>query len=480
MPTYESDDPPQGHCRSPQDLNLSDLQRLILMLGRYADPNGKPERPGHPVVDSIVESWPITSIAAEVIYRWPKGFGHVLHWLRTTNDDGETTHRFGLDFGRLYNQIYAFFRTPQFDFIRHALENYLVETWPGVTVRRGARLSGIDHVRWKWVPASRACSRLGVSRRTLSDLIARGDLEGDARVTEHGRTRVYVRGASLKQLEGQPKLENVDLVKAAHELGLKKSRLRRLVTKLFPTAWQSSGSTWQIPRAELDRLRVVEEQIQDTHIIGSHEITVGNALRYLSLSDDALLHLVREVRSPDGRWPNAYSLKLRGIASWVYDREYLEQLNLAFDQRAAKVLHEGITLPKLAIRWGIKQEVVYQLERAGAFKGLKVNHCVYRGQIVPMAEVERFERTYVPARDLAEQLNMSPRNTIVILEISGFEPAFGPRSKGCRQTFFRRSDRLTTFLEEYVRRGLPRFNVNHMLGLGSCRLIPMENCHEDH
>lgn len=48
------------------------------------------------------------------------------------------------------------------------------------------------------IPAPRACVRLGVSRRTLSRLIARGEIRA-LKMGVHQRARVYVRETELRR-----------------------------------------------------------------------------------------------------------------------------------------------------------------------------------------------------------------------------------------------------------------------------------------
>ena len=97
----------------------------------------------------------------------------------------------------------------------------------------------------------------------------------------------------------------------------------------------------------------------------------------------------------------------------------------------------GISLQALAVRLGVKQEVVYHLANA------KLIPTISRGRLglfVDLASVDSFESKYVWARDVAKAKNTSSRNVIAVLRASGVSAVAGPDIDGCRQYLFLRND----------------------------------------
>jgi hypothetical protein len=337
---------------APDLLPLDQLQTLIAIIGLYGDPNAPPRRSGTRNIERLEDSWAVTSLAAEVITDWPRGFRRLLDWLRTCNDDGSTL-QLGHRFGRLYHSLYQAAGTGYFHFVHAALEEYLTEHWPAVFTRANGRFAGADKEK-SWMLAKEAQVKLSVSRTLLNDLIIRGLLIVDRRVTATGRVRMMVQTDSVNALVNSGTARGVDLTAAATKLGLGERRLRSIVTRLIPNAWKTSSGQWQIPAEDLGALleRTADAPIQPIIEFSQHT-SISAALKFLHLTDEALLWIVKTVEEKAGKQLLLGRHEhLQGIGSWIVDRELVVQ---ALRETAAKSADRTeaatISLGVLPSRW---------------------------------------------------------------------------------------------------------------------------------
>jgi hypothetical protein len=433
---------------APDLLPLDQLQTLIAIIGLYGDPNAPPRRSGTRTIERLEDSWAVTSLAAEVITDWPRGFRRLLDWLRTCNDDGSTL-KLGHRFGRLYHSLYQAAGTGYFHFVHAALEEYLTEHWPAVFARANGRFSGAAKEK-SWMLAKEAQKKLSVSPTLLNDLIIRGLLIADRRVTATGRVRMMVQTDSVSALMNSGAARGVDLTAAATKLGLGERRLRAIVTRLIPNAWKTSSGQWQIPSEDLDALLAHTANVPVHPIIEfSKHTSISAALKFLHLTDEALLWIVKSVEEKTGE----HLLlgrhdQLRGIGSWIVDRELIVH---ALKETATKPAEHHdvatISLGSLPGRWHMHPEVICDLARLNAFTTLKTKRADgIWNRVVPVDEISRFETSHISARQIAMSASMSPNRLVGRLRLTGIHPKYGPEGK-CRQIFFARTPELQAALD---------------------------------
>jgi hypothetical protein len=425
---------------APTDLPLDQLQNLVAVLGMYGDPNAPLRRSGSQHVEEMNESWRVTSLAAEVLQDWPHGFRKLLDWLRASNDDG-TSFKLGHRFGRLYHRLYHGPSSEHFKFVHVALERYLAEHWPAIFNRANGRFTQAGIAK-SWILATEAQRLLKVSPSVLNDLVIRGLLVAERRLTATGRVRIMLLSEAVHALRNSGNCDTVDLGTAAEELGLADDRLRSAMRLLFPNAWKSSSGYWQIPRHDFKKLLELGIHAPVVSKVDfKRDITVSGALKLMHISDDALAWLVAEVRADQGFVVvKGRHAGLRGIGSWILDREILVKASIKQEPKSWKRETEtSLTLKQLAYRWEMKQEAVYDLVRLKAVNAEKKRR--YDGHWVRMvkrSEIEHFERIFVPARDLARTAATSPIAIVSKLRILGVQPKYGGLNRS-RQYFYERT-----------------------------------------
>jgi hypothetical protein len=392
------------------------------------------------------ESWQITSLAAEVLSNWPNGFRAILEWLRKANDDGSTL-RLGHRLGRLYHCLAQLTGSSQFQFVHDALEEYLREMWPGMYVRANGRFS--ERRATHWMPAREVRRRLKVSATVLDDLVARGQLVAECRITATGRKRIMLEGSTVLALEKSGSVLGLDLSAAADELGLGENRFRGLIDKLCPNAWKTSGGQWQVPERDIDRYRGVCHRLPVMKSLQfAEQTTIAAALKYLHLSDVALLWIVKAVvRSGDEHILHGRHVRLNGLGSWIIDRKLVVRAlrETAVEEPPNADSKSALTTEQISKRWKIKPQVVYQLLKLGELQWSARKMNGHWRKWVALNDVERFEMSFVTARKIAMASGKTSFGVIQQLRAVGLEPTIGAE-RDCRQAFYRRGPALSTAL----------------------------------
>ena len=178
---------------------LINYKHLIAIIGLYGDPNAPPRRSGTRNIERLEDSWAVTSLAAEVITDWPRGFRRLLDWLRTCNDDGSTL-QLGHRFGRLYHSLYQAAGTGYFHFVHAALEEYLTEHWPAVFARANGRFCRLSQEKKLDAGEGSASEAFRVAYLVKRSHHSRSVDRGSARYCD-GRVRMMVQTDSVNALK---------------------------------------------------------------------------------------------------------------------------------------------------------------------------------------------------------------------------------------------------------------------------------------
>jgi hypothetical protein len=428
-----------GHALGPiEGLDVGQLQRLIRFLGGYADPEHGPLPQKVSNIDRISVSWRLVSLAAELLAHWPNSLHTVLDRLQRTHaaDGGG---RLGGRFGWFYSALYRGFPEREFAPLRDAFENYLAEHWRGALGQRNRRLPAAILERAAWIPANHACRQLGVSRRRLKQLISEDKITGETRIGVTGRTVIVVRredvARQLQQLD-----QEVDLIAAAGILGLTKRRMQTLMARLFPEAYRSAGvgTPWAVPRTRLDTLTGIADRLPHVSAIGDGLIAFGHILRFWAWTDAAVAGALSAVMSKT-LMPVGVLSNVSSVPALLFREADLRDWHASTQLPASGML----TVPQVADRIGIKQEVAYSLVRSGLLISRPIDHGMKRGAAgVSPAALEAFGNRYRFARDLATSVGCSPRALIGRLGLLGVEPVSGPGVDGCRQVIYENTEKL--------------------------------------
>jgi hypothetical protein len=418
-------------------LSLKQIQRLVRYLGIYGDPmvGLKPKRPA--VGNRLSKSWLITSLAAEILDQWPKSFHGLLDCMQK-RQAGTSAGRFVGRFGNFYPMLYRAFPELEFEFMRSEFETYVAENWRGSFGKRNRRLFERINKRMAWIPSQHACKSMGISSRRIRDLIADNQIRGEERIGNSGRKFLVVSRPDVEEHTKKISTE-IDMSAAATLLGLKRIRAASILPRLIQDAYKTGGAgcPWAIPRAAVDELINVGQEKPKKTSIEQEEISLGYLLRYWPWSDDAIAQLLSA--SLEGKLnPVARLESQSGISGWVYSQPKLREWYKNLNQQPT----QSLSVPEVATRLSIKQEVAYFLVRNSMIKADVVQRERIAESRVKPEELEIFETNYAFGRDLAATAETSSRGLAGHLRKLGINPICGPGVNECRQLIYAKDSEL--------------------------------------
>lgn len=421
-------------------LSLSQCVRVVRLLGSYGNAQGRsvPQKILH--VDTLTVSWPISSMAAEVLSTWPAGFNALAKGLQSNGED-QFKGKLSKTFGGFYFALYRGFKEVEFQFLRTTFENYLAEHWTGGMAKRNRRLDASVLKKMVWVPASEACGELGISRRRMMALMREGRLRVETRTTAKNRQFVVVNRSDVDDLKVTLK-DGLNLESTANRLGLKKQRLLALLPFICPEARKlgDQGCPWSVPTEWVDGWQGLIQGNAEIENATAGIVSLAHLLRYWPWTDEQIGKLLVAIHGGTFETCGKF-LNTPGIGSLALNVDSLRHWFSLVSVRAAGEL----TLPEVASRLEVKQEVIYSLARSG-FVQVTLRTAGRRAeQRVSFSSLEAFEQKYVFGRDLARMFNRSPQAILQFFESEGVRPVAGPSIDGCRQILFERhavSDKL--------------------------------------
>lgn len=418
------------------DLNLHQCLQVIRWLGCYGGRVPQRVRQKLFASDLLEVSWPITTLAAEVLVDWPRSFHRMLSDLRAEagSFDGGSLSR---SFRGFYRVLYTVFRGPEFRWLREAFEDYVAEHWTGSMARRNRRIYEKAAERLEWIPDNLAARHVGISRAALHRLSTQGLVSVQSYETATGRRFSKVSKASLARLSSAGFDESLTLTEVAKALGLTKSRMQSLIGAICPEAFKlQPTNVWMIPRTWLAELLA---QIQQLPVLedastANDWVTLDWLFRYELSSDQAAGLLINSIR--DGSLMAARNAMSNELVDVMVCRSSLRTLCGPPPVDDAK----HISLMEAAAVMQVKQEVVYSLVRSKLLLA-ELKRIGRRPALwVTRDELQRFATTYIFGRDLANLHATSSRSLATKLNDLGVSPVAGPGIDSCRQLVFRRSD----------------------------------------
>jgi hypothetical protein len=413
-------------------LNIEQCVRLVRLLGTYGSGGGNvPQKV--PNLDRIDVSWPISSYAAEVLGTWPQGMKSLMERLRGGARE-EDSGRLGKAFGGFYTALYKAFGAPEFGFLRDAFESYVAECWTGPIARRNRRLDAAVLDAVAWIPANHACRILEVSRRRLNQLVDEKLLRGERRRSARDREFLVVLKSDVIRLAPTVN-DGLSLLEVAERLGLKRRRLAALLPTICPDAVKAGvvGCPWSIPMAWVERWETLIRTQPRLNEDNGDKVSLAHILRYWAWTDDQVGQLLVDIDLgrvvPLGAAAGSEALGALLLGS--------DQAKGWFASHRKKQVAE-MTLPEVATKLDVKQEVVYALVRSGLMSANARRVGSRAQQRVASKSLLEFRRRHVFCRDVARVLGRSPRAVAAFLSNEGVMPVAGPGVDACRQLVFLR------------------------------------------
>lgn len=424
-------------------LDLTKLHELAFRLGACAaHPNArKPLKIAGSASLAIARE--IALSAAQALWKWPKSFFTALDHIRAGRD-ADSQWKVAKAVGPIYREIFVGLSDQQYQFLREAFGDYLLQRWQAPLALRHRRLSAAAVQGHRWLPIQEAASRLGIAPSLVTRLANSSEIPNRTQTYQSGRVARIVDAMALAQLA--PALRNTLTVEeTAEALGLPKPRVRQLIEAEILKVWGGTperGMRWRIDQASVQKIVGYAEDAPTVNTVeGSQEI-LGNLLRYRINGAKEFVDVVSRILGGE----NTVVGRLTGVQKmpgWiVHVREIDGQSTQALDRANA-----DRSVVQVAKELGVKQEVAYALVRHGFINSRQVVLGKRRVQVVRQTAITAFRRQYVLGTELAKTMNMNPRTVVDFLKQRGVFPIAGPAvaNRLCRQYLWRRTKKLAVY-----------------------------------
>ncbi|MDR1995642.1 TniQ family protein [Azonexus sp.] len=441
-------------------LDVDQVQRLVRYLGGYMDPISNPKPLKLRNAGRLGVSWPVSSLAAEILFDWPYALHRALDQLQAASP-GEKSGLRGL-FRQAYIYLYKGLKEGAFDPIRKTFESWLAEHWKGGIARRNRRLSVELLEKVQWIPGSVAAEILGISMARLTFLVREGKLDGEESISTAGRRYTVVRRDQLDDIRTQLAGE-MTMSEAMDLLGIGKVRMQRILRLLFPSARRINDKAylpWCVPRAEVEALLALGGHLPVIGIPEEHQVSLGHIFKYWNWDGDEIVALVEAVKAGT-IVPQALLDNARGISRWIFDVTPLRALQKGMDSGRSN----WVSIPEMAKILEVKQQVAYWLTHHGFVRAERLGSKKDVGSRVRRDELERFRQQHIFGREIAAILGRSSLKVMRMLAEQGIYPLRGHGAEPCRQLVYARSDEIQRFLAQVT--GSPPTAFKLVSNLGS-------------
>ena len=425
-------------------LDLEQLQRLIRYLGNYMDPAAGRNPLKMRGASILSNSWPVSSVAAEIVAGWPKSFSNALDRIQQQSSS-ENLPSLKTVFGQAYSYIYKGLKDAAFAPLRETFEHWISQSWKGVLAKRNKRLALLLLSRAQWIPGNLASDKLGISMQRLELLVRDGELYGEINYSIKGRKYVMVRQDSLQRVQANLQGE-IDMLAAGELLGLNKRRMRKVLRFLFPEARKSGSSPtspWCINRHHVNALLDIAVQLESLSIPDEDCVSLAHILRFWANSAEEIVAIINAVREKEIELVAKLD-GCAGISCWIFKEQPLRSWLHQF--RSGK--STWMTITQAASLLGIKEQVAYDMVRLDFLNSDVMPQQSKRGTRVQKTEIERFKAKYIFATEIADKFGVSPRKAITFLNGHGISPISGPQVDEGRQVLFERSETLENLFSE--------------------------------
>lgn len=416
------------------ELDVDQVQRLVRYLGGYMDPLSNPKPLKLRNAGRLEVSWPISSLAAEILFDWPHALHRTLDRLQAASA-GEKNGLKGL-FRQAYLYLYKGLKEGAYNPVRDAFEAWLAENWKGLVARRNRRLAVELLEKVRWIPGSVAAEALGISMARLRLLIREGKLEGEESFSTSGRRYTVVRRDQLDTIRLQLAGE-MTMAEAMELLGVGKVRMQRILRLLFPSARRINDKAylpWCVPRSEVEALLALGAHLPVIGISDEHQVSLGHIFKYWNWDGDEIVALVEAVKAGT-IVPQALLDNARGISRWIFDVAPLRALHKGMNSGRTN----WVSIPEMARILGVKQQVAYWLTHHGFVRAERLGSLKDVGSRVRREEIERFRQEHIFGREIAAILGRSSLKVMRMLAEQGIHPLRGHGAEPCRQLVYARN-----------------------------------------
>ena len=410
-------------------MNAPQFVRLISYTGNLAQ-GPTLSRPGQVKdLEELEIAHSIVQGMVALLDDWPSSYWSCLQkFVNRSPDDGSVRRVFT----PLFRVIYVHLKDAVYQPLRDAFELFLLEHWKGELCgrHRSFKLETVNaHAQQGLTTISR---EMGFGREPLKRLVDQARIPMNSFQGSPRRQLITVDHELVRELI-PVRSECLNLRSTAELLGLKRSRVRRLVALGILSAearpGRRQGEHWYFRRKEIERF-LGQFPLPPVRPIGHVTITLNQIFRFwrLSSDDECFLFSAAQNKEIDCFLPEGARLR-----------------DLTFPERAVRRHLDShrrsqarwVTPAVAACMLGLKADVVYDLvsRKLLAADLIPTYHHVLKR--ISLSSLQAFSDEFVPLKQLAKSRNMSVRT--LLKQIPAL-PVTGPDVDGGRQYFYRRAD----------------------------------------
>lgn len=362
-------------------LNSLEWIRLATFLGQFTD-NYQPPRPGKMSnLHQLATATHLMAGLAHLLEDWPHNFHHLIRAIHQQGISGSSLQR---TFGSLYRVMYRQFKEPYFQFIRDAFEDYVHHHWDGIICKRNKSLKPNTIIAHPQLTIKEAAKKAGSGVSVIRQLLKAELISGHLSQSVSGRTTRSINRNHVGKIIALTK-KTVVLEEAANILALPKRRVRLLIQagiiKPLVSRKQVNAAIWRIPRPQLSKLWIKPSPMPPDE----KYVSMVSILKHWRLKNNEYIALVEAILNQEiGAFASQtlataigkINLSNKQFNQWLDGYRYELSKSMTVDS-AAKVL-------------GFKQQVTYELVRAGL---LQSNYDAMKGVRISEEQLQQFQNT---------------------------------------------------------------------------------------
>lgn len=411
---------PNGLLSLFKNMDANEVFSLVLLFGAY----GKTARKGKPrkvcFKSNVKIALQLFDSAARVFVSWPTSLEKILPCPVKQN---LANRRVLKEYSYFLSAVGKELRNQCFGEIKQDIYQHVLSTWP----------EAID-LKTNWVhctskrmniPGATVSAYCGVSLSVLKSWIKRKVILGSVRYLASGKEQVTIPKSEINRINV---LKTSDLASVSKAVEIPKSTLRALIKLGIIEAFKSQpGSPWVILPESLEIFR---------RSIVSKAKLKRNTADLMSIDEASRFYCDRAHHQWD-IYQAIYTgqlcvYRLNKRVHLISKELFLRKNDLTDWQRA----EETISIPQLAERLHIKQEVAYHLVAMGLIDVLNYGR---QGRFVTEVAMAQFVNDYVFLRELAKIYSTSSTALLHYLASLNVHPVTGPSVDGSRQYVMKRA-----------------------------------------
>lgn len=391
----------------------------------------------------------LLSRAIGVFDSWPSNYLSFLDWLRSQRKVKTASAGVRADFGQFIATLYGQLGVPQFNFMRHAFEEYLTTRWDGGRVASLRRLNKPTRNTCRYISRGEAKKLLKIGDSGIGQLVANGKLKAIVRHQKSCRIFLIERQSAL-DLKGE--LNNSFYLKGLErKLGITRNRIIELVEGrvlnplLNPTI--DAYGDWLFSGKEVETLlRKVDGKVNRIcGLNGGDVVRFSSALNMLIHHNIRITQFVRAIL--DGDIEPCAKGAGAGLACFLFSKPQLSAYSAAQGQGRPKDEYRMSEVNKVL---GVSHNVAYSLVRKGILPSHYKPTKSSSERIVTTHDINHFNSKYILPVRIARELNTESGFLTDLLVGIGIRPLLCPRPDGKVQCVFRRMDLERINLPELV------------------------------